>query len=334
VVTTTTDAVLSWPWLPWAALGALALVLLTGWLLPRRVRAGTPVANTEDLWRSPAVRPWVRRYRMWRGLAAVAVVGALLAAATVAARPVVVEERARILANRDIVLCLDVSGSMSDFGGEVADTFLALLDSFEGERIALSLFNSTSRTVFPLTDDYELVREQLGEARRALGRPGSEQYWEFVAGVDGIPDEASLIGDGLATCALLFDQFDAERSRSIIFSTDNAVWGTPVYTLPQAIDLVMARGVVVHGLFGYDVRYTGQLEQLEFRREVTRSGGIYFELSDPSAVEGIIADVQSYQRVDMDAEPERVEVDANDSWIRWLVLGVLGVVVVQGRLRA
>lgn len=334
MVTTTTQAVLSWPWLPWAALGALALALLVGWLVPRRRAGGAPVANTEALWRSPAVRPWVRRYRAWRAAAVVVVGLALFAAANVAAQPVLVEERSRILANRDIVLCLDVSGSMSDFGAQVADTFLTLVDSFEGERIAMSVFNSTSATIFPLTDDYELVRERLEEGRRALDDPGSEEYWEFVAGVDGIPDEASLIGDGLASCALLFDQFDAERSRSIIFSTDNAVWGTPVYTLPQATDLVMARGVVVHGLFGDDSSYTGQLEKLEFRSEVSRTGGLYFELDDPSLVEKIIEDVQSYQEVDMEAEPERVRVDANDGLIRWFVLAVLGVLLVGWRLRA
>ncbi|NLF06161.1 MAG: VWA domain-containing protein [Actinomycetales bacterium] len=333
-MSTTTYAALTWPWLPWAALGALALVLLLGWLLPRGRASGAPVANTESLWRSPAVRPWVLRYRAWRVAALAVVGGTLLVAANVAAQPVVIEERSRILANRDIVLCLDVSGSMADFGAQVADTFLELVDSFEGERIAMSVFNSTSATIFPLTDDYDLVRERLREGRRALDNPPSEAYWEFVAGVDGIPDEASLIGDGLASCILLFDQFDAERSRSIIFSTDNAIYGSPVYTLPQATDLAISRGAVVHGLFGDDPRYTGQLEKLEFRAEVERTGGLYFELDDPSLVEAIIADVQSYQEVDMEAEPERVRTDANDSLIRWLVLGVLGVLLVGWRLRS
>lgn len=334
VTTTTTEAMLTWPWLPWAALGVLALALLVGWVLPRRRAGGPPVANTEDLWRAPAVRPWVRRYRAWRAAALVVVGLTLLAAANVAAQPVVIEERSRVLANRDIVLCLDVSGSMASFGAQVAETFLELVDSFEGERIAMSVFNSTSATIFPLTDDYELVRERLEEGRKALDRPGSEDYFDFTAGVDGIPDEASLIGDGLASCALLFDQFDAERSRSVIFSTDNALWGTPVYTLPQATDLVIERGVVVHGLFGDDPNYTGQLEKLEFRAEVGRTGGLYFELDDPSLVESIIADVQSYQKVDMEAEPERVRTDANDALIRWLVLGVLGVLLVGWRLRS
>lgn len=330
---TTSPTVLTFGWVPWAAAGLLVLVLLAGWLAPRRRSGGTPVANTEDLWTSDHLRPWVRRYRAWRAGGAVVVGLGLLAAAGVVAQPVAVEERARILANRDIVLCLDVSGSMASFGSQVADTFLELVDSFEGERIAMSVFNSTSATIFPLTDDYDLVRERLEEGRRALDRAGSARYWEFVAGSDGIEGEASLIGDGLASCALLFDQFDAERSRSIIFSTDNAVWGTPVYTLPEATDLVMARGVVVHGLFGYHPTYTGQVELLEMRREVLRTGGLFYELDDPDLVDGIIADVQSYQKVDMETDPERIRVDRNDAWVRWLALATLAVVVVGWRLR-
>lgn len=329
----TTAPVLTTPWLPAAALAALALVLLLGWFLPRRTDRGTTVANTADLFDAPQVRGWVRRYRAWRGAAVVVVVGSVLTAATVAARPVVVEERPQILANRDIVLCLDVSGSMADFGAQVADTFLALLDSFEGERIAMSVFNSTSSTVFPLTDDYELVRERLTTGRRALDDPGSPDFWDFVGGVEGLPGQASLIGDGLASCALLFDQFDAARSRSIIFSTDNELFGEPVYRLPQAVDLAIARGVVVHGLFGSDPRYPASFPKLEMRREVERSGGLFFDLDDPALVEGIVQDVESYQLVDMEVDPERVTVDANDAWIRWFLVGVLGVLLVGWRLR-
>lgn len=330
----TTTAATTWPWLVWVGLAALAGALALGWYLPRRKRRSTPVANTGDLFAAPAVRGWVRRYRAWRASAVVVVGLGVLFAANVAAQPVVVEERARIMANRDIVLCLDVSGSMSNFGAQVAETFLTLVDSFEGERIAMSVFNSTSSTVFPLTDDYELVRDRLEEGQRALGRPGSAAYWSFVGAVDGIPNQASLIGDGLASCALLFDQFDAERSRSILFSTDNALFGEPVYTLPQAIDLAVSRGVVVHGLFGEDRNYTGHLEKLEFRNEVERSDGLFFSLDDPSLVEAIVEDVQSYQLVDMEMEPERVTVDANDTWIRWFFAAVLGVVLVGWRLRA
>ena len=43
-----------------------------------------------------------------------------------------------------------------------------LVSHFRGERIALSIFNSTSRTVFPLTDDYDLVSSQLTKAADAL----------------------------------------------------------------------------------------------------------------------------------------------------------------------
>ena len=75
------------------------------------------------------------------------------------------EERA---SSRDIVLCLDVSGSALPYDREVIDTYRTLVDNFKGERIGLSIFNSTSRTVFPLTDDYELVSEQLDKTSTIL----------------------------------------------------------------------------------------------------------------------------------------------------------------------
>ena len=66
------------------------------------------------------------------------------------------------------MLCLDVSGSTLPYDREVIDTYRTLVDNFKGERIGLSIFNSTSRTVFPLTDDYELVSEQLDKTSTIL----------------------------------------------------------------------------------------------------------------------------------------------------------------------
>ena len=60
------------------------------------------------------------------------------------------------------MLCLDVSGSALPYDRQVIGTYRDLVRSFEGERIGLSIFNSTSRTVFPLTDDYELVTRPIG----------------------------------------------------------------------------------------------------------------------------------------------------------------------------
>ncbi len=82
-----------------------------------------------------------------------------------------------------------------------------------------------------------------GRDRRARPGPGDvrlhgrhrrrrdPQYAQFTAGTTANLSGASLIGDGLASCALQFDAEDTERSRSIILATDNYVSGEPIYTL-------------------------------------------------------------------------------------------------------
>ena len=58
-------------------------------------------------------------------------------------------------------------------------------------------------------------------------------------------DASSLAGDGLAACVLGFDHTDSERSRLILYATDNEVMGSQIYTLPQAMKFAADHDVVV-----------------------------------------------------------------------------------------
>lgn len=92
---------------------------------------------------------------------------------------------------------------------------MELVKHFEGERIGLSIFNSTSRTVFPLTDDYELVTKQLTSASKALKGVESQddidkmsdaEYQDIANWLEGTQnrkDATSLIGDGVVSCAAM-----------------------------------------------------------------------------------------------------------------------------------
>ena len=82
-------------------------------------------------------------------------------ALSLAARPARVDRTLEQGHNRDIVLCLDVSGSTLPYDRQVIASYLDLVRNFRGERMALSIFNSTSRTVFPLTDDYVMITAEL-----------------------------------------------------------------------------------------------------------------------------------------------------------------------------
>ncbi len=76
--------------------------------------------------------------------------------------------------SRDIVLCLDASGSMLPYDSKIGDSFKQIISHFEGERISLQLWNAYSMTMFPLTDDYEMANDVLTEMSDKIDRGFSQ----------------------------------------------------------------------------------------------------------------------------------------------------------------
>lgn len=342
-----------WPWVWVAVVVAILAAAGIAWWLSRRRSAPPPdsvvwVANSAYLSEVPAFTRLMRRYRLLQGLLAAALLVAAVGVGAVAARPVETEIVSEQLASRDITLCVDVSGSMYAYADRIFELFSEMAEQFEGERIALSIFNSTSRTVFPLTDDYALVQDQFREGIEALDVDPAElsfdeddedlmEYLQFTAGTLANEESASLVGDGLANCALLFDENDKDRSRSIILATDNLVYGEPIYTLQQAADLVDSRDITLLGIWantdpggfaGYGVG-----GEDEFRTVVEGHDGPFFTADDASVVTSIVDEIMQQQEQELDAEPEVFVIDLPRVWFLVAVLGVAGMVLTAWRVR-
>ena len=142
-----------------------------------------------------------RRWRLLRRFASIMLSLTLLSTLALAARPARVFNANEQASSRDIVLCLDVSGSTLPYDREVLRSYMNLVDHFQGERIGLSIFNSTSRTVFPLTDDYNLVKTQLKYASDLLDGVQSQngidnmqrkQYQQISDWLDGTQNRKKL----------------------------------------------------------------------------------------------------------------------------------------------
>ncbi|WP_258369475.1 VWA domain-containing protein [Georgenia satyanarayanai] len=334
-------------WLIPVVLGVVVLAAVLGWFRPRHSRETRSVrwvANTAYLRRLPTYRRRMRLYQVALGGVGVFALVAALGSSLLLARPAERDVRAEVLATRDIVLCLDVSGSMIEFDTEIVQTFSEMVEGFDGERIALSVWNSTSRTVFPLTDDYALVTDELDAAATALdfdldalvhAPEALDRLEEFVAGTMSLdPNSSSLVGDGLATCAYAFDETDTERSRSIIIATDNQVLGEPIYGLQEAADLAAERDIRLYGLFAAsDEAYSPENEEA-YRQAITGHGGLVYNADDPGAVDAIIEDIASQQAVELEAEPEVVITDRPETVLWIAVAGVAGLVLAAWRLRS
>ena len=116
------------------------------------------------------------------------------------------------LVSCDIVLCLDVSTSMVTVDAEVLNTFSTLIKEFDGERVALVVWNSTAQTMVPLTDDYDLLQDQFDELSEVLdfspyyGNPDLDRYFETFPGAlsDSVSgSDGARLGQHLATLDLI-----------------------------------------------------------------------------------------------------------------------------------
>ena len=179
---------------------AAAVAGVAWWRSRKRGQSGAiPVANSRRLTKLPAYRRALVRYSSL--MTAVGVVLAILLAVTSVAAGRWVYQRVESPEkfNRDIVLCLDISGSMVDYDVEVLDRYLEMLPGFDGERMSLMLWDATAVQLFPLTDDYAFVETQLQQVRDEMesASGGSNIEYSFAQGTQGAAG-ASLVGDGLA----------------------------------------------------------------------------------------------------------------------------------------
>jgi hypothetical protein len=307
----------------------VATALVVRHLSRRSTRAGSPVANTSALTALPEYRKALRTHRLRMAVLAASAVLLGGAALVGAARPFDTTVERPEARNRDIMLCLDISGSMAAYDAELVSTFKRLVTRFEGERIGLVIFNSSAATVFPLTDDYDFISEELDVAGRALaGDPELESFFAGTFNGRG----TSLIGDGLATCVSSFDRVDTQRPRSLVFATDNHLAGRPIINVAEAGELAKAKGVRVYGLNpeedGVD------REAAEMRRVVEGTAGRYFPMSDPSAIGSIVEAVQAQEATVIDASARTLHTDDPGVPIALAGLGIVGVIGASRRWRS
>ena len=320
----------------WILVGLVPVVaaIVVASRLARRRRssdATVPVAHTARLTRLPGFIAALSRMRAL-SIAAIVLVSLLgVTAAVLAARPVVTSTEKPATFTRDVVLCLDVSGSMTDVDIDVLARFTELSEGFEGERLALVIFNSSAAQVFPLTDDYDYIGEQLEAVRSSLDGTGtfSDAFGGTLTG-----EGASLIGDGLASCVLTFDRTDEERSRSVVLATDNDINGTPIMTLDEAGAFAKSRDVRVYGIDPSVKNPGDSQDSAEFQRVVGSTDGEYFVLESADTVPAIVDSIEATEAALVDDEPQLLVTDQPTLFtiLAIALLGALLIVVWRARL--
>ncbi len=310
---------------------------------PNTYKKGTKIANTKYVKESEYYKKKIKEYNIIKYLIlSLFSIGAICSTILIT-RLIKVETVNLNEYNRDIFLCMDVSRSVFELNLELVDNLKETVNKLHGERFGILIFNTTSIVVSPLTDDYDYVINILDMIKKSIESNNSTNYdsyldddyfyvkdYIFSGTLEGNETRgSSLIGDGLASCVYSFSNYDADRTRIIIFTTDNDLMGTPIVTLETAAKISKSKDVKVFGI-GTKTMMDKQ-EREEFKNAVEYTGGKYYEHSN-STVQSIVKDIESTSKSLLDNKFETKKTDIPEVPFIILILSILGIIIVSKKV--
>ena len=200
------------------------------------------IAHTSSIKQLPAYKKARRRYYILLGAAAFFLATTLFSFTAIAARPVEIRADKRINATRDTILCLDMSGSVSNYIPMIASRFIEITDGLNGERVGITIFDSVAVNIAPLTDDYTVVKEILSDLK------DTAKLSQYETAINRGYVGNSNIGSGVMGCINSFDMLGDERTQSVIVATDNVSESNDKITHEQAASYGKRYGVSLYGI--------------------------------------------------------------------------------------
>lgn len=286
---------------PWLALIALSLLLLALWLVRRRWQR-FPFPDAGQL---PGPRSWAISRT---ALAGAVVAASLVPLAVALARPQeVLSRRLERAEGVDLVIALDVSGSMaaldfqpSDRLGVAKDVIGSFIAQRVNDRIGLVVFAGAAVTMCPLTLDHDVVQHLLDQVE-----------------LETLPD-GTAIGLGLGTSVNRLRGSEAS-SKVVVLVTDGSN-NTGQLDPLTAAELAAGQRIVVHtvlvgrgGTVPIPVREqdprTGRVRRRvvevevdvnpELLAEISRkTKGSSFRARDPQALEEVFAQIDALEKTE------------------------------------
>ncbi len=266
--------ILAYPWL----LLLLPLPWLLNWLLPphRESRNGLQVPFLDRLAQVTGQTPGESSVLLrGRRLRRIVLLVSWVCTVAALARPQWIEPPiSRTLPVRDLLLAVDLSGSMEtkdfmDAKGEKIQRLAAVKEVLDGflarqkdDRVGLIFFGTAPFVQAPFTQDLEVCRELLAEAQVRMAGP------------------QTAFGDALGLAINVFDRSDAPE-RVLIALTDGNDTSSKVPPI-KAAEIAKDKGIVVYTVAVGDPRAAGEdaLDEQTLKTVASITGGLYSFAAD------------------------------------------------------
>lgn len=267
-------------------------------------RDGKKLAAVNLIEEEPYYKKRKIAYKVASTLMVLSLMTAALACCVLLARPYKSRKITEQKYSRDIMLCIDISTSVDFLNKNVIKELMQTVENLKTERFGIIIFNTSPVLISPLTDDYEYTIEQLQKIEKALDMrlstdgifnhiPDDYLYYnEFISGGTLVGNEergSSLIGDGMASSIFQFSDKDTERTKVVIFTTDNDPQGESLVSLSQAAQLCEKHDIVVYGVGTKEMLYDNLVEM---KQAVETTGGSFYLEEESGSFESIIEDIE------------------------------------------
>ncbi len=302
------------------------LPVLVAYYVWRQLKGGASlrISSVSGVADAPkTVRYWLRHVPFALRIIALALLIVALA------RPQGVEENARTNTEGiDIVLAIDVSGSMlaRDFkpdritaAKEVAGDFIA---DRTGDRLGLVVFAGEAFTQSPLTTDQGTLQTLLGRIR------------------SGLIEDGTAIGNGLATAINRLRESEA-KSKVIILLTDGVNNRGEIAPLTAA-EIAKAQGIRVYtigvgtqGMAPYPavdmfgnrtfVQQQVEIDEKTLREMAAHTGGRYFRATDKAKLKAIYDEINRLEKSKIEVLSH---ITRHEHYLNW-VLAALALLAVE-----
>jgi Ca-activated chloride channel family protein len=207
----------------------------------------------------------------------------------------------------DIVLCLDISGSMlaQDFtpnrmeaAKNVASEFI---DHRPTDRIGLVIFSGESFTMCPLTTDRNVLKSQLYNVQSGLLEDGTAIGSGLATGVDRLRNSPSkskviiLLTDGENNGGLIDPNTAKEIAKSIHVKVYTIGMGTEGFA---PVPVQTATGVIMQ-------REKVNIDEKLLTQIATETGGHYYRAKDNESLKGIYDEIDRLEKTKIEVSSIR-----------------------------
>ena len=261
------------------------IIILVVWRKRKRYRKGVLVANTSYLKKSFYYRLLLGKYHIYNLLIKVVCMLLIVVTAFVSARIYHEDKFEEKHDNRDIILCMDTSGSMTKLNASISASLKNLVDKLTDERFGIVVFDNSALSLVPLNTDYVYTSGVLESISGNKSPTSKNEKTEMVN--DGTIGSlisigthmgigSSIIGDGIASCASSFKK-DEDRTKILILTTDNQLAGSPLITVKEAAEYCRDNGIKIYAIGASDINPN---DRVGLEEAANISGGKYFDFKN------------------------------------------------------